>query len=485
MRCSILVALIACGTHGPEAPAPPERAGALAFPRIASYVIDTNITPEQTTVMERSEVAIVDVEAGANDRRPLDALRAANPQGLLLAYMTSEEIKRAPGEDMPLARARMARIPSHEWLLEPGSTLAAPVSRTDTKVTVADGKAFRLHPPKSDFYPPDEPTYVLVDDEHMKITGIDGNTLTVERTQPGAHAAGSRIASHVVFFAGTWMLDLADNAPGARTWRDEFSDEAARLVAQGPWNGVFVDDCFSDIRWLDNGVLDLDRDGKLDDPTTVSRHWADGFTLLIDELRAKLPAGTPIISNPGAQDCPAKGLDGILLEGWPTGSPYIEYQDGAERFARWSQRGRHLTIANGFSPKIGFHEIQQGANDIARRDFRAMRFGLASALMADGLFTFDNGPFGHYVAWWYDEYGPPHWLGRALGEAHTDGAVRWREFEHGLAVVNTGTAPAAFDRPGFARIRGTQDPIHNDGGVGPVTIAPQDAYVLRRLPSSR
>ena len=482
MRSWILVVVAACEVRAPQRP---ERAPSLAFPRLASYVIDTNITPEQAVVMRRSEVAIVDVEAGANDRRPLDMIRAANPNGLLLAYMTSEEIKRAPGDDMPLARARMTRIPSHEWLLEPGSTLAAPVSPADTTITVADGKAFRLHPPKSDFYPPDEPTFVLVGDEHMKVTGIDGNTLTVERTRPVAHEAGARIASHVVFFAGTWMLDLADNAPGSRTWRDELSDEAARLVAQGPWNGVFVDDCFSDISWLDDGVLDLDRDGKLDDRATLSQHWAAGFTLLIEELREKLPPGTPIISNPGAQDCPAKGLDGILLEGWPTGSPYIDYAVGAERYATWSQRGRQLTIANGFSPKIGFHEIAEGANDVARQDYQAMRFGLASALMADGLFTFDNGPFGHYVAWWYDEYGPPHWLGHALGPAHSDGPVRWREFEHGLAVVNTGTAPAAFDRPGFARIRGTQDPVHNDGGTGPVTIAAKDAYVLRRLPSSR
>lgn len=310
MRPWALVVLAACELHAPERP---ERAPALAFPRIASYVIDTNVTMEQAVVMARSDVAIIDVEAGANDRHPLDAIRAANPRGLLLAYMTSEEIKRAPGDDMPLARARMARIPPHEWLLEPGSTLAAPVSPADTTVQVADGKAFRLHPPRSDFYPADEPTFVLVDGEHMKLTAIDGNTLTVERTQPVAHAAGARIASHVVFFAGTWMLNLADNAPGARTWRDEFSDEAARLVAQGPWNGVFVDDCFSDISWLDDGVLDLDRDGVRDaDP---SRHWAAGFTLLIEELREKLPPGTPIISNPGGQDCPTKGLDGILLEG--------------------------------------------------------------------------------------------------------------------------------------------------------------------------
>jgi hypothetical protein len=484
MRPWLLVALAACGTHGPEhASERPERAGALAFPRIASYIIDTRVDAAAVPVLARSDVVIVDAEAGANTRGSLDLIRACNPRGLLLAYLTSEEIKRAPADDMPLARARMARIPASEWLLEPGSTLAAPVSPTDTRLTVADGAAFHLHPPRSDFYPADEPTYLLVDDEHVKLVAIDGNTLTVERTQPVAHAAGAHIAAHVVFFSGTWMLDLADNAPGPRTWRDDLSDEYARLVAAGPWNGVFVDDCFSDIAWLDGGNLDLDRDGARDD--RLSEHWAAGFSLLIDEVRAKLPPGTPIISNPGAQDCPRRGLDGILLEGWPTGSPYIAYAAGAARYASWSQVGRQLTIANGFPPAM-FHVIQPGDDAAGERDYQDMRFGLASALMADGLFTFDNGPFGHYVAWWYDEYGDgSHWLGRALGPAHAEGALRWRELEHGLAVVNTGDAPVVFDRPGFARIRGTQDPVHNDGGTGPVTIAPHDGYVLRRLRSSR
>ncbi len=44
MRSWILVVLAACEVHAPERP---ERAPTLAFPRIASYVIDTHITPEQ------------------------------------------------------------------------------------------------------------------------------------------------------------------------------------------------------------------------------------------------------------------------------------------------------------------------------------------------------------------------------------------------------------------------------------------------------
>jgi hypothetical protein len=116
-----------------------------------------------------------------------------------------------------------------------------------------------------------------------------------------------------------------------------------------------------------------------------------------------------------------------------------------------------------------------------------MRFGLATALLGDGYFAFDNGVFGHYVSWWYDEYDGagvgPHWLGRALGPPHASGDLRWREFERGVAVVNLGDATAWFAAPsGLAKLAGVQDRAHNDGArTGPVlAVAPHDGYVLRR-----
>lgn len=486
-----LLCLLAAACSSQAAPAP-----GLAYPRIASYFIESYVSPAAQAVMARSDVAVVDAESGALDRAPLDAIRAANPRGLLLAYLTSEEIPRQPDPaEQPLAAARFRHIPSNEWLVEPGSTLTSAVSPTATRLVVADGSKFTVRRPHSDFYGPDEPTYLLVDDEHMKLVAIRGNTLTVQRgfeSTATAHAAGARVASHVVFFAGTWMLDLAADAParGGRTWRDDLVDDAAALVAHGPWNGVFLDVCFADISWLNGGVLDLDRDGVADDPQAASRQWSAGMELLVDELRARLGPNVPIVSNPGAQDCPHSRLDGILMEGWPIGMPpgYLGYATGAARYARWSPAGRRLTIANGFSPKIGFGTIKSGDDEVARTDYAAMRFGLTSALMGDGLYTYDNGVFGHYVAWWYDEYDGAgrgrHWLGKSLGPAASSGALRWREFEHGLAVVNTGTTAASFTAPpGFAKLAGTQDPAHNDGKpvTGPLEVAPSDGYVLVRV----
>ncbi|CAG0935685.1 Xanthan lyase [Thermoflexales bacterium] len=43
----------------------------------------------------------------------------------------------------------------------------------------------------------------------------------------------------------------------------------------------------------------------------------------------------------------------------------------------------------------------------AAASYSRMRYGLATALMGDGLFAYDYGPDGHGDRWWYDEYGLP------------------------------------------------------------------------------
>lgn len=482
----LLSVLAACGTSADvgtgAAAATSKRPG---YPRIASYFIETYIDEAQAETMAASETVIVDVEASAHAG---DALRTiAKKTGSLLAYLTSEEIThQVDAEERPLAAKRFAAIRPEEWVLEPGSTAASAITATATRIPVADARAFTVARPASDFYGEDEPTYVLVDDEHMKLVGIDGDALVVERgyrSKAVAHAAGARVASHVVFFAGTWMLDLA-----TPPWRERLVTEATDLVAKGPWNGIFLDVCFEDISFINGGLFDLDGDGVADDPHAGSQRWSEGMGLLVDALRAKIGPGVPIVSNPGGQNCPHPKLDGIMLEGWPVGLPpdFLSFEKGLDRYRTWS-KDHPFTITNAFSSKIGFGTIEPGADEVARTDYPAMRFGLGVALLGDGLYTFDNGVFGHYVAWSYDEYDGAGrgkgWLGQPLGAPHVDGAVKTRAFEHGLVVVNTGRAKATVEIPaGYTKLAGTQDPRHNDGkGVsGKLTVAGKDAYILAR-----
>jgi hypothetical protein len=470
----------------------------LVFPRIASYFIETYVGPEHEETMARADVVVIDVEATALSADALKRVRTKNPKADLLAYLTSEEIPHAiDAAERPFAAERFAKIAPSEWLVDPGSTTTAALNATATRIKVASGAAFSVTRPESDFYEEDEPTYLLVDGEHMRLVEVDGNELVVERgyrSTAVAHPTGSKIASHVVFFAGTWMLNLAATAPkgpAGTTWRDRLVDDAKGLVDKGPWTGVFLDVCFEDIGWLNGGLLDVNRDGVADDPKEASKQWSLGMGLAVDAARARLGPSVPLLANPGAQNCPHPKLDGILLEGWPIGLPpdYLSFEAGLERYLQWSPLGRQMTIANAFSPKIGFGTIEEGADEEARTDYAAMRFGLGVALLGDGLYAFDNGVFGHYVTWWYDEYDGAGagrgWLGRAKGTPKMAGAVRSREFEHGLVVVNTGTTAASFDvgaAGAFDKLKGKQDPVHNDGAPvnGKLEVGPKDAFLLRR-----
>ncbi len=473
------------------------------FPRIASYWIESSLDPEAERAIGASDLAVVEAEAGALEPGVLARMRAKSPALELLAYFTSEEVPHAPDPaERPLAAARLARIAPAMWLVEPGSRLAAPVSPRATRIPVADPRAFSVARPRSPFYPSDEQTYLLLGGEHVRLLGVEGDELVVERAYRSAaapHAAGTPIAAHVVFFSGTWMLDVASGAPAdpeAGRWRDLLAEEAARLVAEGPWTGVFLDVCFDDIGFLNGGLFDTDRDGTADDPREASRRWARGMGELVGELRRRLGADAPIVANPGAQNCGHDALDGILLEGWPVGLPdgYLEDEVGLSRYLAWSGRPRRrpLTIANAFSPRLGFGPIGPGRDEAGRTDLAAMRLGLATALLGDGHYAFDNGVFGHYVAWRYDEYDGGGlgrgWLGWPLGPHRrlADGALV-REFDGGMAIANPTEAPVEVQvPPGLSRLRGAQDPAHNDGSaVGEAIVVPARDGILLVRPGAR
>jgi hypothetical protein len=315
------------------------------------------------------------------------------------------------------------------------------------------------------------------------------------RSEPKAHPAGTTIAAHVVFFSETWMLNVSATAPADASkgrWRDFLAEEAADLVAEGPWTGVFLDVCFSDVGFLNGGLLDVDRDGMADDPIEASKQWSIGFGQLVSTLRDRLGPDVPLLSNPGAQDCPHQELDGVLLEGWPIGLPpdFLSFEAGLERYLAWSTRPerRALSVANAFSPEIGFGVIEPGQDEVARTDWAAMRFGLSVALLGDGYSAFDNGVFGHYVAWSYDEYDGAGrgfgWMGHPIAGPvqHESGALS-REFERGMAIANpTDAAVTVAVSKGFSKLQGTQDPAHNDGAsVGAELVVPaKDGYLLAR-----
>jgi hypothetical protein len=101
-------------------------------------------------------------------------------------------------------------------------------------------------------------------------------------------------------------------------------------------------------------------------------------------------------------------LDGGNSANWP--NLMYDYQTWAG-----SSVAPHTTfIANApellYSSKYTFLNVNQmppAMRAEAAASYSRMRYGLATALMGDGLFSYDYGPDGHGDRWWYDEYGRP------------------------------------------------------------------------------
>jgi hypothetical protein len=463
----------------------PPGSGDLPYPRIASYLMTPTIDDAARTMLERVPLAIADAARGSSDLEALAAVRDRNRSLQLLARVATTAIRHAPAPD-----AKLAAVPAAAWVLEPGSTTVGGVSASDTRIRVASPAAFTLTRPISPLHGAAEPTHLLLGDEHVELVAIEGDELVVERGIHSAavtHPAGSPIAAHHVLGAGTWLVDA-----GAAAWRDLVIADVAALVASGTWSGVFLDDCIDDIATAAGGALDLDRDGVADEPAVAGAAWLAGFGVLADELRAQLGADVPLVARAVMRDCPYDALDGVLLDGFPIGPAFgtESFQAGFDRYLDWTSRsGRDpLTIASAYSPLIGAGSILPADEEQARTDYVAMRFGLATALMADGYYAFDNGPFGHTTAWWYEEYDGAGlgdgWLGHPQGPpTRVSGGAYIRMFTRGMVIANPTATPLVVTvPPGHRTLAGTQDPAHDDGSPveGALVVGASDAYLLAR-----
>jgi hypothetical protein len=126
------------------------------------------------------------------------------------------------------------------------------------------------------------------------------------------------------------------------------------------------------------------------------------------------------------------------------------------------------------------------------KDYRFLRYSLATCLMNDGYFDFS--PLGAYnfgSVQWFDEFdlagkADTGWLGKAIS---TPPVIPWskgvyrRDFENGVALVNprgNGTVTITVES-GFTRISGNQDRAVNNGKkAGNITLADGDGIVLIR-----
>lgn len=278
------------------------------------------------------------------------------------------------------------------------------------------------------------------------------------------------------FWPGSPLLNVTDRgpAPGGERW-NEFFPRFVRdeVLSTGLWDGVFLDNTFDTISYFAKSPVDLDRDGLADAASVADAAWRDGMRKMLRLMRERNPDAI-IVGNGGAAY--ADQLNGAFFEhfpSWSWGPNWKEFRDAIAKNAKPSYTALNVNTDNAERPN----------------DYRLMRFGLGSAMVGGGYYSFDKGDYNHDVLWWYDEYEIPLGSSRAdprvLGGAAGPGiapAVWARSFENGLVVVNSTNATQKVSLPGiFEKIRGSQDRGMNDGSViSTLEIPAQDGVVLLR-----
>ncbi len=279
----------------------------------------------------------------------------------------------------------------------------------------------------------------------------------------------------------TSMLNLSDGAI-ANQAGERFNDYLPEFVvnklkASGLWDGVFYDNAWGDVSWVNSKTLDLNNDGIADSPAAADKLWSDGFKKMLAKTRSLAGPDFIIVGNGRVYGGYQPLLNGMMLEDFP--SPW-------ENGGSWSgSMQTYLKLpsmnAKPSIPIINIYNKNQA-------DYRLMRYGLASALLGDGFYSYDYDVTNHGQIWWYDEYawnlGPaqssPYNLLASSSQTILPGLWR-RDFKNGLAIVNSTSKKQTyvFYKEELEKIKGPQDPAINNGQkINYISLAPQDGLVL-------
>lgn len=257
---------------------------------------------------------------------------------------------------------------------------------------------------------------------------------------------------------GTVALNLTSNAPkvGGEHWRDYLVDFVRdELYDIGLWDGIFYDNAWEGITWFTGTDVDLNDDGRAD--SNIDATWRAGMEALYAETRQQTDEDFLVVAN-GHTSGYANQLNGKLTEQFGSHN----WQD-----AMWAYR---TNLDTPFTPRISIIN-ENTLNTGDGTDYQQMRYGLTSALLEDGYYSYDFGDTAHEQLWWYDEYDLD--LGDAIAEASEQSGTPayqpgvWRrDFANGLSIVNSTNQSQRVELGGeFEKIHGTQDPGVNDGAI--------------------
>jgi hypothetical protein len=440
-------------------------------------------------------------------------LRALNPDIVILGSTNARQINYRMGPDNYGRPENVElRSISNDWILtQVGSALTAAVDASATTIPVADTTNFAAG------------EMVVLEGELLQIvsiaTGADepAGSLTVSiRGTPRAavpHVQGTRVASAVSSNPENHnvVCDVTANCPrvdvgyGPETWSDWNVRRGRAVLRAVDWDGILIDCYDPDLSWvITQGLarsIDQNRDNVADDLSTFNVAWNAGMLAYGTALRAAVGSEAVLLPNNSLAnfDLSGRNFEGfptsttplsiwrkLVIGPWTTDFPAASYVEWCNRAAQpnlstietYQYDGTAFPVgwSPGGSPPTGFVP-----------NYRKMRYGLTTALMGDGFFSYEISTAGHgrLGLYWFDEYDNAGagrgYLGQPLGPARSVGSNVWRrDYQRGIALVNPDAIAHAVGLGAeFRKIKGTQARAVNDGSVvAAVTLQPRDGIVL-------
>ncbi len=459
MTLVLMVAFIftqaACASVLPQAPDPPTTQAAplhLDFPKLGMWWPDPEV--QSLDAIARYDWVILWDDA----RQHIPDLRARNPDILLLNATNACELSYIPGADMEpweiAQNEEVIKIPAAWFLTQVGSELTQAVNATETRLHVAAVTATGGTEVYDLFVPGDT---ALIANESVMIEAVDtaNKILHVQRgyiRPAAAHDAGTRIAAHITFWPDSWMLNVSTLSPeavisptlGPEIWPDYNARRATALVQSGDWDGILLDRSDPDESWIIGNstarTIDPDQSNTLlTDYSAFDAAWNAGIRRYEQALRDAVGPDTLIFVNWGMPNYDL--LNGNNFEGFPMddGTAYGTawkqtvfgpLSDGS--YFEWMAQAQipNLTMIETYEDDEGADPWGDGSYDNPCDDpdfapnYRKMRFGLTTALLNDGLFSYEINTNGHgsLCLLWFDEYDNAGagrgYLGQPLGAAY-------------------------------------------------------------------
>lgn len=337
-------------------------------PKLANIFLSWEISDEDWQRLAQWDLLIIDMEHQVNNPDKIKKLREMNPNIIILAYISSQEIR----NDVYLYENLSLRL-----------------------------KMFEAIP---------DSWYLNFDNKKIS------------------------------FWPETWMLNSSNFCSdyNEKKW-NEFLPEFvnSEILSSGLWDGVFYDNLFDSVNWLNNGNIDLNGDGQRETTTQVNDAWREGNIEMLKKTRELIGYDYIILANSSSYEPYHRYLNGRVFENFPL----VFKENGS-----WQNTINSYTSIYNINVNPKFYIFNSTENNFS--DFSKMRFGLLSSLLFNDIYySFDADVLNHGQTWLYDEYNLD--FSKPQNNAHriSDNNIWRRDFEYFSIFLNPNDYSLDFDFP--------------------------------------